>query len=154
MHPFITLGLAMLAGAAMGAAALNEIAGKESRTYPAGYRTDVIDAPIHGNSGLHYMIQMKAEDTVVYSWEVPIISNPQSFYSQFHAHIESPGRPGDMLYFDTMTGSKASGSLIAPSQGIYGWVWQNRSDAPVTVRLRIAGFYELILDQIEQPIRE
>jgi hypothetical protein len=154
MHPFITLGLAILAGTAMGAATLNEIAGKEWRTYGAGYRADVIDAPIHGNSGLHYMIRMKAEDTVVYSWEVPVISNPQSFDSQLHAHVEAPGRPGDMLYYDKMTGSKASGSLIAPSQGIYGWVWQNKSETPVIVRLRIAGFYDLIPDQIEQPIRE
>jgi hypothetical protein len=158
MHPFatsVTLGLAMLAGAAVGAGALNEIAGKQSRTYPGGYRTDVIDAPIHGHTGLHYVIRMKAGDTLVYSWEIPIISNPQSFYSQFHGHVEDAGgAERDMLYYETMTGSRASGSLIAPSQGRYGWVLNNNSDAPVMVRLHIAGFYELIPDQIEQPIRE
>jgi hypothetical protein len=40
-----------------------------SRTYPAGYRTDVIDVPIQGDDrGLEYMIRMKAGETVVYSW--------------------------------------------------------------------------------------
>ena len=74
----------VLAAAACGAAALatpasaqtkwNEIpapAGKEAlaRTYPAGYRTDVIDVPIRGNDGdLEYKIQMMAGSTVVYSW--------------------------------------------------------------------------------------
>src|SRR3954451_6271420 len=54
----------------------NEIpapAGKETlaRSYPALFRTDVIDIPIRGNDGdLEYKIKMKAGDTVVYSWEV------------------------------------------------------------------------------------
>ena len=42
---------------------------------------------------------------------------------------------------------KASGSLIAPWQGIHGWFWQNKSEAPVVVRSRMAGFYELIPGQ-------
>ena len=55
------------------AAQWNEIpvpTGKEalSRTYPAGYRSDVIEVPIEaGDRGLEYMIRMKAGDTVVYN---------------------------------------------------------------------------------------
>ena len=55
------------------AAQWNEIpvpTGKEalSRTYPAGYRSDVVDVPVEaGDRGLEYMIRMKAGDTVVYS---------------------------------------------------------------------------------------
>jgi hypothetical protein len=70
--------------------------GKEapSRTYPAGHRTDVIDVPIRGNDGqLEYMIRMKAGETVVYSWEVLDISNPQSFYTEFHGHTEAAPGP-------------------------------------------------------------
>ena len=33
----------------------------------------------------------------------------------------------------------ASGSLIAPWLGIHGWYWQNKSEAPVVVRLRMTG---------------
>ena len=44
-------------------------------------------------------------------------------------------------------GAKAAGSLIAPWQGTHGWYWQNKSEAPVVVRLRTAGFYELIPNQ-------
>ena len=73
-----------------------------SRTYPAGYRTDVIDVPIQGHKGeLEYMIRMKAGDTVVYSWEVLSISDPQSFYTEFHGHTETaPGRPGDLMFWN------------------------------------------------------
>ena len=135
-------------------ASWNEIpapAGKEalSRTYAAGYRTDVIDVPIQGNDGsLEYMIRMNAGDTVVYSWEVPGMRNPQSFHTEFHGHTDAaPGQPGDLMFYEKAAGAKANGALIAPWQGIHGWYWQNRSDAPVTVRLHMAGFYELIPGQ-------
>jgi hypothetical protein len=114
-----------------------------SRTYPAGYRTDVIDVPVQGE--LEYMVRMTAGDTMVYSWEVLSISNPQSFYTEFHGHTEAvPGQPGDLMFYEKAAGAKASGSLIAPWRGIHGWYWQNKSGTPVMVRLRMAGFYELI----------
>jgi hypothetical protein len=134
----------------------NEIAastGKEavSRTYPAGYRTDVIDVPIQGE--LEYMVRMSAGGTMVYSWEVPGVGNPQSFYTEFHGHTErAPGQPGDLMFYEKAAGAKASGSLIAPWQGIHGWYWQNKSGAPVTVRLRMSGFYELIPGQVGRTV--
>jgi hypothetical protein len=74
--------------------------GKEavSRTYPAGYRTDVIDVPLGGNgAALEYMIRMKAGDTVVYSWEAQGVGDPQSFATEFHGHTDSaPGAGGDL----------------------------------------------------------
>jgi hypothetical protein len=136
----------------------NEIAeptGKEtlSRTCAAPYRTDVIDVPIRGNGELEYMIQMKGGETVVYSWEVPGIGDPQSFYTEFHGHTEAAsGQPGDLMFYAKASGAKASGSLIAPWQGIHGWYWQNKHAAPVTVRLRLAGFYELIPGQAGAPV--
>jgi hypothetical protein len=136
------------------AAQWNEIpapTGKEtlSRIYPAGYRSDVIDVPVQaGINGLEYMIRMKAGDTVVYSWEVLSISDPQSFHTEFHGHTDAaPGQPGDLMFYEKAAGAKASGSLIGPWHGIHGWYWQNKSAAAVTVRLRMAGFYELIPGQ-------
>jgi hypothetical protein len=133
----------------------NEIpasSGKEaaSRIYPAGYRTDVIDVPIQGE--LEYMVRMSAGGTMVYSWEVPGVGDPQLFYTEFHGHTEAaPGQPGDLMFYEKAAGSKASGSLIAPWLGIHGWYWQNKSGAPVTVRLRMSGFYELIPGQAGPP---
>ena len=132
--------------------------GKEAvhRPYPAGYRTDVIDVPLRGNGAeLEYMIRMKAGDTVVYSWEVQSIGNSQSFLTEFHGHTDAaPGGRGDLMFYEKAAGSKASGSLIAPWVGTHGWYWQNKSEAPVVVRLRMAGFYELIPGQAGQAVRE
>ena len=125
-----------------------------SRTYPAGYRTDVIDVPSRGNGcSLEYMIRMKAGDTVVYSWDVPGIGDPQTFHTEFHGHTDAPpGQPGDLMFYEKAAGATASGALVAPWQGIHGWYWQNKGDAPVTVRLRMAGFYDLIPGQVGQPV--
>jgi hypothetical protein len=132
--------------------------GKEavSRTYPVGYRTDLIDVSLRGNGAeIEYMIRMKAGDTVVYSWEAQGISNPQSFLTEFHGHTDAaPGGRGDLMFYEKAAGAKASGSLIAPWLGIHGWYWQNKSEAPVVVRLRMAGFYELIPGQAGQPVKE
>jgi hypothetical protein len=34
--------------------------------------------------------------------------------------------------------------LVAPFDGIFGWYLQNQSEAPVTIKLDLAGFYQLI----------
>jgi hypothetical protein len=137
----------------------NEIpapAGKEavSRTYAAVHRIDVIDVPVGAGGEIEYMIAMKPGGTVVYSWEVRAIADPQSFYTEFHGHTEPVGGRGDLMFYEKASGAKAAGSLIAPWAGIHGWYWQNKSAAAVTVRLRMAGFYELIPGQTGQPVRE
>lgn len=155
MYRFIALGIAMFAGVTIGAAALNEIAGRQSRSYPGGYRTDVIDVPIQSHSHPEFYVRMKTDDTMVYSWEVLNISDAQLFYTDFHAHaVPEPGLPGDMISYQRSTGSTASGSLIAPWQGIHGWYWENKTEALVTVRLRMAGFYELLPGQAGQAVKE
>jgi hypothetical protein len=83
------------------------------------------------------------------------IGDPQSFYTEFHGHTDAaPGQAGDLMFYQKAAGAKASGALIGPWQGIHGWYWQNKSEAPVTVRLRLAGFYELIAGQAGQPVGE
>src|SRR5262249_54747130 len=103
---------------------------------------------------LEYKIQMKAGATVVYSWEVLSIVSPEAFYTEFHGHTEPQGGQGDLMFYDKSTGAKASGALIAPWEGIHGWYWQNQSDARVVVRLRMAGFYELVPGQAGTPVKE
>lgn len=34
------------------------------------------------------------------------------------------------------------GSFIAPFEGTHGWYWRNRGDKPVTVTVKVSGFYE------------
>jgi hypothetical protein len=119
------------------------------KNHPAGFRTDIVEIRLPGNDGeLEYKIQMKAGDTVVYSWEAQNLANPDHLYTEFHGHTEAaPGRPGTVTFYRKATGAKEQGTLIAPFDGIHGWYIQNQSTGPLTVRLHMAGFYQLVPGQ-------
>jgi hypothetical protein len=137
----------------------NEIAaptGKEalSRTYSLPFRTDVIDVPLRAGAELEYKIDLKAGATLVYSWEVRGVTDPHSFYTEFHGHTEPVGGRGDLMFYEKGTGPRASGSLIAPWEGIHGWFWQNKSNASAVVRLRMAGFYTIVPGQVGDTVKD
>lgn len=113
------------------------------------YRVDVIDIPLNtadagqGGEELEYKVRMKAGDSLVYSWSVDGISNPEEFYYDFHS--ESPPTPKvKVIEYRQATGTSSSGSLVAPMDGIHGWYLQNQSAKAVVVKLKISGFYQLV----------
>ncbi len=128
--------------------------GELVRFYDVPFRTDTIDIPLPAEDGdLEYKVMMRAGDALVYSWEVPNIENPEWFYSEFHGHTEpSPGEVGNVTFYRNEVGDRDNGNFIAPFEGIHGWYLQNQTTRPVVVRLRLAGFYEEILDQIPDQI--
>jgi hypothetical protein len=123
-----------------------------ARSFPTAWRTDTIDIPIPPNDGdLEYKIGMKAGDTVVYSWEVMQTIMPDELYSEFHGHTEPVGGTGTLMFYRKSTGTSDHGTLTAPFEGIHGWYLQNQSERPVVIRLRMAGFYTVIPNQIRAP---
>jgi len=121
-----------------------------ARFYDRPFRTDTIDIPLAAEDGdLEYKLQMREGDAIVYSWHVLEIDNPDWFYSEFHGHTEpTPGAVGEVMFYRRETGSTDNGSFVAPFEGIHGWYLQNQTEYPVVVRLEVAGFYEVIPDQI------
>jgi hypothetical protein len=121
-----------------------------ARFYDQPFRTDTIDIPLAAEDGdLEYKLQMRQGDSIVYSWRVLEIDNPEWFWSEFHGHTEpTPGAVGEVMFYRRETGSTDNGSFVAPFEGIHGWYLQNQTEYPVVVRLEIAGFYEVIPDQI------
>jgi len=93
---------------------------------------------------LEYKVKMKKGGAFVYSWEVLEIENPNHFYSDFHGHTMQDKGVMTVGDYRKANGSADNGRLIAPFTGIHGWYFQNQSTRPVTVRLRLAGFYELV----------
>jgi len=43
-----------------------------------------------------------------------------------------------------VTGDSEPGTLAAPFTGIHGWYLRNDAEAPIVVRLKVAGFHELL----------
>lgn len=124
-----------------------------TRYYPTAFRTDYVDIPLAegGNEfredELEYKVRMKAGDSMVYSWTVEGVPTDEEFYYDFHG--ETPAGKGGkpeavVVEYKQATGRSSNGTLIAPIQGVHGWYLQNQSAKKVVVKLKLAGFYELV----------
>ena len=120
--------------------------------YQIPWRADVIEIPLTSVDGgragyeLEYKVSLQKDAALIYDWEVIGAINDSDLYYDFHGHT-TPVGPGQAMTVATYKQSSARtsrGSLTAPFTGIHGWFFQNSSIKPVVVRIRLAGFYELI----------
>lgn len=122
-----------------------------AREYETGFRTDVVEIPLTGflggakNSELEYKVRMTKDATLIYEWEVIGAKRPEDFRFDFHGHTTpAPGEPMDVATYRQGSGLSRKGSVTAPFDGIQGWQFSNSGDDGVVVRLKLAGFYELV----------
>jgi hypothetical protein len=117
-----------------------------ARTYDAPYRTDTFTFPLSraGQEGseVEYFVHMKAGATLVYGWSVDGLPKDGEFYAEFHGATSTTG-PGEAVSYREGGETTANGALTAPFDGAHGWLFKNDSARPLTVKLTIAGFYEL-----------
>jgi hypothetical protein len=113
----------------------------------APFRSDEVEIVLvpkgdkSGRSELEYKVAMTTGGTIVYTWQSDAADG--ALYSDFHA--ETKPEPDVKVYaFGTGTAPSANGSLTAPIDAPHGWYFQNKSDKPITIRLKLAGYYELI----------
>ena len=99
-----------------------------------------------GKEDVEYKVHLEKGASVVYSWDVSDIEEPEDFYTEFHGHTVIANKAMTVAYYRKATGSSDNGTLTAPFAGVHGWYYQNQSIKPVTVRLRLSGFYTLIPD--------
>jgi hypothetical protein len=46
---------------------------------------------------------------------------------------------------DKIGSNHGHGTFVAPSTGIHGWFWENKSGKPVSLKLASAGFFDWIM---------
>jgi len=122
-----------------------------AREYDAPFRSDVVEIPLGDflagadRSELEYKVRMRKDATLIYSWEVVGTDEPRDFHFDQHGHTTpKPGEAMTVATYRQAFGLKQQGALTAPFDGIQGWQFSNSSEKPVVVKLRLAGFYELI----------
>jgi hypothetical protein len=122
-----------------------------AREYDAPFRADTVEIPLGGfldgadKSELEYKVRMKKGATLIYSWEVIGAADPRDFHFDQHGHTTpAPGQPMTVATYRQAFGLKQQGALTAPFDGIQGWQFSNSSEHRVVVRLKLAGFYDLI----------
>lgn len=121
--------------------------------YPASFRSDAFEIPLAASgdpqrrNALEFKVRMKKGEAVVFSWAAAGLAAPDDLMFDFHGHtVARPeGKaPVSVVDYEKASGAGANGAITAPLEGIHGWYFRNRSDKPITVRLKLAGYYELI----------
>jgi hypothetical protein len=142
----IAIGALALGSAASSQVEWNEmpLADGVFREYSADYRTDVIDIPLEAGGELEYKLGLNEGDSIVYQWDAVDLDDPETLWAEFHGHTPPVNNVGDLMFYRKATGATERGVLVAPFTGIHGWYLRNDGDEAVVVRLKVAGFYELL----------
>jgi hypothetical protein len=107
---------------------------------PSSYKVDSEDLSLGPGEGVEIKYHMQKGAGMVYAWKA---NGPVAF--EFHGE---PDHKPNKDYFesyelDDQVGKDHSyGSFIAPTTGIHGWFWENKSKKQVDIHLTTAGFYE------------
>lgn len=107
---------------------------------PKIYKVDSEDFQLRPGEGVEMKYHMQKGAEMVYGWK----ANGMLTY-EFHGE---PDQKPNKDYFesyelDDKIGKDASyGSFTAPSTGIHGWFFKNKSDKDVQFHLNVAGFFD------------
>jgi hypothetical protein len=77
------------------------------------------------NGEIEYRIAMQAGATLVYSWSARRGTVSCRFADQ-----------------NPVSAAKGRGAFVAQSSGWYRWRWKNQNGNPITIRLKLNGYYQ------------
>jgi hypothetical protein len=111
------------------------------------FQFDSREITLAPKEGMEIKYNMKKGAGLVYSWTA---SAPLFFEFHGEPDVKPAGKEGTDYYesyeLDNNTGKTESyGTFVAPSTGIHGWFWENKSDKPVTLKLVSSGFFDWIM---------
>lgn len=106
------------------------------------FRTDEKTVTLEPGKGIEVKARMKAGDSFNFRWTStgPVRAD---------MHGEPVGGKEDEFtdYWKQKDIASSQGSFTAPFAGTHGWYWKNREDKPITVTVRLDGFYESVFER-------
>lgn len=107
---------------------------------PKIYKVDSQDFQLRAGDGVEMKYHMEQGAVMVYGWKA-------DGKLQFEFHGEPDQKPTKDYYesyeLDNKIGKDFSyGSFTAPSKGIHGWFWQNKTKKDIMFHLTVAGFFD------------
>lgn len=113
-----------------------------------GWQFDSREYTLGEAEGMEIKYNMKKGAGLLYSWTA---SAPLSFEMHGEPDVKPAGKGGTDYYesyeLDDKTGKTEShGTFLAPSTGIHGWFWENKTGRKVTLKLTSAGYFDWITE--------
>ena len=111
-----------------------------------GYQFDSREMTLKPGEGMEIKYNMKKGAGLIYSW---VASDKLLFEFHGEPNVKPAGKEGTDYYetydIDNQVGrDQGNGTFVAPSSGIHGWFWENKSGKEVTLKLLTAGFYDWV----------
>ncbi len=110
---------------------------RESIEAKSAWRMDEETIVLEPHSGIEVKAHMLKGDGYAFEWQA---TGPV----KVDMHGEPPNAAEDEFtsyWIDKETTSQ-KGTFVAPIEGSHGWYWRNKGDTPVTVTLKVSGFYK------------
>lgn len=105
-------------------------------------RSDERTITLAPHTGIELKARMQAGDAFVFRWTAtgPLRAD---------MHGEPNGGKEDEFtdYWKQKDIASQQGSFTAPFAGTHGWYWKNREDVPVTIKVRLDGFYASVFER-------
>lgn len=104
---------------------------------PTPYQNGEMTLTLQANEGAEIKAQMRAGEAFVFSW----VSDGGPV--NFDMHGEKPN-DGDNFtsYWKDREKSEGHGSFTAPFDGSHGWYWKNKGSTPVTITVKVSGYFQ------------
>jgi hypothetical protein len=103
---------------------------------PDDTRKDVTRVTLAPGEGKEVKLEMREGGRVAFSWST------DSGVVNYDLHSDHPTKGSYHGYDKGLGASSRAGTLVAAFNGLHGWFWRNRTDAPVTITLETDGQYE------------
>lgn len=102
----------------------------------APFRSDEMTITLEEDEGSEIKALMKKGEQFVFTWTT------DGGKVNFDMHGEQPNA-GEVFtsYWKDKNQTSANGTFVAPFDGTHGWYWRNRGDKPVTIKVKVSGFY-------------
>jgi hypothetical protein len=99
-------------------------------------RSDSMSLALRPGQGAEIKAHMKAGENFVFNWE----ADGGLVHFDLHGERINDGN-AFTSFWQGRDQANANGSFTAPFDGTHGWYWQNSGQTPVTINLKISGFY-------------
>jgi hypothetical protein len=115
---------------------------------PRGWQFDSREYTLGAGEGMEIKYNMRKGAGLLYSWNA---SAPLAFEMHGEPDVKPAGKAGTDYYesyeLDDKAGkSESHGTFLAPSTGIHGWFWENKTEKSITLKLTSAGYFDWITE--------
>ena len=100
------------------------------------FQSKEMSITLAADEGTEIKALMKKGEQFVFSWT----TDGGKVNVDMHGEKPNAGEEFTSYWIDEKQ-SSANGTFVAPFDGSHGWYWHNRTDKPVTIKLKVSGFY-------------